>query len=111
MDLSQYVRNPESKPLQAVEEVHWTHHLAAIAMVAGAVLLVTGRKRQGLAIAVAGATGTLLERPQAVQELWAALPGHIRNGQDFLVRAESLLERLSEQAARLREILAKQGVV
>ncbi len=109
MDVSQLTSQSGGKALEAVEEIHWSHHIAAIAMVAGAVLLVTGRKRPALAIAVAGAAGTLLERPQAAQELWSALPGHIRNGQDFLVRAESFIERLGEQAAKLREVIGKQA--
>ncbi len=109
MDLSRFTSETGSKPLEAVEEIHWSHQAAAIALVAGAVLLVCGKRRQALAIAAAGAAGTLLERPQAAQELWSALPGHIRTGQDFLVRAEGFIERLGEQAAKLREVLAKQG--
>ncbi len=110
MDLSRFTPETGSRePLKAVEEIHWSHQLAAITLIAGAVLLVCGRKRQALAIAAAGAVGTVLERPQAAQELWASLPGHIRTGQDFLVRAEGFLERLSEQAAKLREVMAKQA--
>ncbi len=110
MDLSRLTPETGSRePLKAVEEIHWSHQFAAITLIAGAVLLVCGRKRQALAIAAAGAAGTILERPQAAQELWAALPGHIRTGQDFLVRAEGFIERLGEQAAKLREVMSKQA--
>ena len=107
MDLTKITSQSGDRALETVPEIHWSHHLAAISMIAGAILLVTGRKRQALAIAAAGAASTLLERPEAAQELWSSLPGHIRTGQDFLVRAESFIEKLGEQAARLREVLGR----
>ncbi len=109
MDLTHLTSKSDNQALEAVREVHWTHHIAALGMVAGAILLVTGRKRQALAIAAAGAASTLLERPEAAQELWTALPGHIRTGQDFLVRAETFIEKLTEQAGKIREMVGRAG--
>ena len=86
----------------------WTRYVAAGSLVAGAVLVVTGRPRTALAVTAAGAATLLLERPEAAQELWAKLPTYIRSGQDFLVRAESVIERLAEQAAKIRETIAQQ---
>jgi hypothetical protein len=89
------------------EEIPWARNLAAASLVAGAVLLVAGKKRTALAVASAGAAITLLERPEAAQELWTSLPGYIRQGQDFLVRAETVIEKLGEQAMRLRESIGR----
>ena len=88
-------------------EVPWARHVAAGSLVAGAVLLVMGNKRAALAVAAAGAAVALLERPEAAQELWARLPEYIRSGQDFLVKAEGVVEKLGEQAARLRESMGR----
>ena len=85
----------------------WVRGAAAASLVAGAVLLVAGRKRTALAVVTAGAAVTLLEKPEAAQELWAQLPGYIRQGQDFLVRAEGFIEKLGEQAMRIRETVAR----
>ena len=109
MDLAKVASDSTDNILAKVEDVHWSHHIAAATLVAGAILLITGRKRQALAIAAAGAVTTLLERPEAAQELWKELPGHIRNGQDFLVRAESFIEKLGEQVTKLREVVARQS--
>ena len=109
MELAKLKSQSGEKALEAVPDLHWSHHLASAALVAGAVLLVTGRRKQALGVAAAGAAMTLFERPESAQELWTALPGHIRNGQDFLVRAEAFLEKLGEQALKLREIIARQG--
>ena len=108
MDLHTLTSSNETDVLHTRTTPHWTHHVAAASMVAGAVLLLTGRKRQALAVAAAGAAFTLLERPEDAQELWSKLPGYIRGGQDFLVRAETFVEKLAEQVARVRESVSRQ---
>ncbi|RRA47400.1 hypothetical protein [Acidipila sp. EB88] len=95
--------------LAAVKQVHWSHQVAAASLVAGAVLLITGRKQAALIVAATGAATTLLEEPEEARELWSKLPAYIRQGQDFLVKAEGMIERVGEQAARLRETMGRQG--
>ncbi len=88
-------------------EFHWTRNLAAASLVTGAVLLIAGKRRTALAVSAAGAGVMLLERPEAAQELWSKLPGYIRQGQDFLVRAEGVIEKLGEQAVKFREAASR----
>ncbi len=88
-------------------EVPWARNVAAGSLVAGAVLLVAGHKRTALAVASAGAAVALLEKPEAAQELWAKLPEYIHAAQDFLVRAEGTIERLAEQAAKLKDVVGR----
>lgn len=109
MDLAKVASESTDSILANVEDVHWSHHVAAATLIAGAILLITGRKRQALMIAAAGAVTTILERPEAAQDLWKELPTHIRNGQDFLVRAETFIEKLGEQAGKLREAVSRQA--
>jgi hypothetical protein len=85
------------------DEFQWTRNIAAASLVAGAALLIAGKRRTAIAVATAGAGMMLLERPEAAQELWSNLPGYIRQGQDFLIRAEGVIEKLGEQAAKFRE--------
>lgn len=109
MDLKTLTSHGGAEVLPTGQETHWTHQVAAAALVAGAILLVTGRKRQAFSLAAGGAALTLLERPEAAQELWSKLPSYIRNGQDFLVKAEGFIEKLNEQVARVRETLGHRG--
>ncbi len=109
MDLTKSTSSKAGEILQSGQDVHWSHNAAAATMVAAAVLLVLGRPRRALAVAAAGATMTLFERPQAAQELWSRLPEHIRTGQDFLVRAEAFIEKVAEQAIRVRETISRQA--
>lgn len=107
MDL--HTLKPSEGKILRGETPHWTHQVAAASLVAGAVLLVAGRKKQALAVAAGGAVFTLLERPEAAQEFWTKLPNYIRSGQDFLVRAETFIERAAEQVARIKETVGRQA--
>ena len=107
MDITKLTTHSGGKTL-ALQRVHWSHQVAAASLVGGAALLLAGRKKEALIVAAAGAATTLLERPEEAQALWGNLPGYIRTGQDFLVRAETFIERLGEQAARLRETISRQ---
>jgi hypothetical protein len=108
MNLTNLTSKRDGDLLKSGPDVHWSSHVAAASLVAGAVLLLTGRKREALIVAGAGAATTLLERPEAAQELWSQLPGYVRSGQDFLVKAEQVIERVGEQAAKVREAFLKE---
>jgi hypothetical protein len=90
----------------AASDIPWTRSLAAGSLVVGAVLLVTGRRRSGLAVAAAGAALAVLEHPEAVKEAWEALPRWVRSGQDLLVRVEDFVDELNKQGARLKKVLS-----
>ena len=86
--------------------VPWTRGLAAGVLAAGAVLLLTGRRRSGLIVAAAGAAVALLENPEAVRDAWDSLPRYIRSGQDFIARAEDFVEELNRQGNRIRNVVS-----
>ncbi len=107
MDLTKVVSEAKGEVMPRGSAPHWTHHVAATTMVAGAILLVSGRPRRALAMAVSGATVLLLERPELAQEIWAKLPTYIKDGQELLGRAETFIERATEQITRIRETMGK----
>jgi hypothetical protein len=95
------------EPIQSsLSKAPWTRGVAAGSLVAGAVLLLTGRRKSALAVAAAGAAVALLENPDMVRDAWEAMPRLIRNGQDFLARAEEFIEELEKQGIHLRKVVA-----
>lgn len=84
----------------------WTRAVAAGSLVAGAVLLVTGRRKSALAVAAAGAAVALLENPEIVRDAWDAMPRLVRTSQDFLGRIEDFVDELNKQGIRLRKVVA-----
>jgi hypothetical protein len=86
-------------------EIHWTRSVAAGSLIVGALLLISGKRKSGLAVAAAGATIALLENPGAVKDAWESMPRFVRAGQDFLVRVEDFVDELNKQGGRLRKVL------
>jgi len=89
--------------------MHWTRGVAAGSLLAGALLLVTGYRRAGLAAAAAGTAVGLLEHPEAVRNFWNSIPDLVHSGQDFLSRAESFVDELNRQGCRIREMLSREA--
>lgn len=97
-----------TKQIQAnLSKTPWTRTVAAGSLVAGAVLLVSGRRKSALAVAAAGAAVAMLENPDMVREAWESMPRLIRTGQDFLVRIEEFVEELNKQGIRLRNVVGR----
>jgi hypothetical protein len=90
-----------------VAEIPWNRTFAAASLVAGAVLLITGRRKTALAVAAVGTIVGVLEEPDAVRNLWDSIPGYIKTGQELLVKVESFVEQVAEQGDNLRKVLKR----
>ena len=86
-------------------EIPWTRSVAAGSLIVSALLLISGKRKSGLAVAAAGAAIALLENPGAVKDAWESMPRFVRAGQDFLVRVEDFVDELNKQGGRLRNVL------
>ena len=90
-----------------VKETPWTTVAAAGSLVAAALLLMTGRRKAALTVVVAGAAVAALENPDAVKEIWDNTPKYLKAGQDFLLRAEDVVDDLKNKGERIRAMLNK----
>lgn len=92
---------------ESLSTVPWTRSLAAGSLVASAILLISGRRKTALAVALGGGAVTLLENPDAARDLWNSIPRYIRNAQDLLVKSEDFITQLAEQGEKLRRSMSK----
>ena len=92
---------------EVIAEFPWTRAVAAGSLIAGAYLLFSGRRKAALAVAAAGAAVAVLEHPETAREVWEKVPGYLRAGQDFLVRAEDFIEDLAKKGEKFREALTR----
>lgn len=92
---------------EVISEFPWTRAVAAGSLIAGAYLLFSGRRKAALAVAAAGAAVAVLEHPETAREVWEKVPGYLRAGQDFLVRAEDFIEDLAKKGEKFREALTR----
>jgi hypothetical protein len=86
---------------------NWVRTVAAGSLVTGAILLATGKRKAGLAIAAAGTVFALLEDPQGVKKVWNSIPDYLESGHDFLGRFEKFVGELSAQGEKLRTVVEK----
>ena len=85
----------------------WTHLIAAGTLIAGGALLVSGRKKSGLAVAIAGTALALLDEPEMIESWWKSLPGVLSNAQGFLDKVEEYMATASEQGHRLQSVFRR----
>jgi hypothetical protein len=92
----------------ATAEPHWVRILSAGALITGAVLLATGKRKAGIALTAVGATAALLEDTESTKEIWDSIPTYIESGQQVLGRIERFVEDIAEQGERVRKMINQQ---
>jgi hypothetical protein len=86
---------------------NWVRTVAAGTLVTGAVLLASGKRKAGLAIAAAGTVFALVEDPEGVKKVWNNIPDYLDNGHSLLSRFEKFIGELSSQGEKLRSVVEK----
>jgi hypothetical protein len=85
----------------------WLLYTAAGTLLAGGVLLVTGNRKAGLAVAATGTALAMIDQQDTVKAVWDALPGYLTEVQGILARVQGTVEEIAAQGARLRAALGK----
>ncbi len=89
------------------QEITWLRALAAGSLVAGAALLLTGRKKAALTASGLGAAVILAEDPDAMRQLWQCVPDYLQDGHELLGRLEGVLDGITEQGGRVRQLVRR----
>lgn len=100
------IESSTDAPVNA-DSKYWVRVAAAGALATSGVLLMAGKRRAGLAVAVAGTTLTILDQQDTVRTWWSRLPGYLEELQGILTRAQGAVDELSAQGERLRNILSR----
>ena len=107
---------PLSKPANESSQVpvasmnsapHWIRYAAAGTLAASGVLLVTGRRKEGLLTAVAGTSLVLIDQQEVVRAWWDKLPVFLEDMYELLGRAQEAVEDVSAQGKKLGEMLGR----
>jgi hypothetical protein len=85
----------------------WVRIAAAGTLAASGALLVAGKRRAGLLMAVSGTVLALLDQQEVVSKWWNALPGYLEEVQGMLGHAQAAMEDLSVQGEKLRRVLGR----
>jgi len=107
MSLAKFPKQIEANLPSNLSAVPWTRSLAAGTLVTSAILLVLGKRKAALAVAVAGGAVALIEDPDGARKFWNDIPDYIKAGQKALARIEGLIEQAAEQGVRFKDVLKR----
>jgi hypothetical protein len=79
------------------------------ALVAGGILLLTGQRRTGIAVSVAGAALTLLGEQETVRTWWEQVPDYVSHLENMVGRVKSSMEEMNVTRDNLRQVLTGTG--
>jgi hypothetical protein len=99
---------PESTPASGDTEANrWLRFAASGSLVAGGILLLSGKHRAGLMAAVAGTAMAMLNQQETVRTWWGALPHLIDDAGRVLNQVQGVVENLDTQRAKLRTLVGR----
>jgi hypothetical protein len=76
-------------------------------LLAGAVLLLAGKRRAGLAVTAAGTALTLLHEKETTLRWWTALPVVLNSAQRLIGKAQTAMDEFDAHRQKLRNIARK----
>jgi hypothetical protein len=88
------------KPQQT--EPDWLGLTVGGTFLAGALLLLSGKKRAGLVVTAAATALTLLDQKETVREWWNTLPQYLDDAQRLLDEAQRTVDDLAAKREKLR---------
>lgn len=83
----------------------WVEVAAGGSLLAGGLLMLTGQRRAGLVMAMAGAALTLLGQQETVRDWWEQFPGYVDRVQNLIGRVQGSMDELSVTRRNLHEAL------
>src|SRR5271157_4165415 len=79
----------------------WIRVAAGGSLLAGGLLLLNGKQRAGLAVAIAGTALALLDQKETVRSWWNSVPGLIDEAGQLLGQVEATVQDLAVQREKL----------
>ena len=94
---------PQGEIMNAkTSEPDWAGIAVGGTFLAGAALLMCGKKKAGLAVTAGAMALTLLDQQDTIREWWSALPKYLDDAQRLLDQAQTTIEDLANKRDKLR---------
>jgi hypothetical protein len=106
--------NPDSSYDQAEsmtqhqQSPDWMGITVGSTFLVGSLLLLSGKKRAGLAVTAAATALTLLDQQETIREWWNSLPQYLDEAQSLLDQAQSTIDDLAAKREKLRAMFNRQ---
>lgn len=107
MSLSTIPKQIEARIPMSAPDVPWIRTVAVGALITGVCLLISGKRKAGVAVAAAGTVFALAEEPETIKVWWESMPRYVKTAQHFLARAGGFVEQLAEQGETVRRLIRR----
>jgi hypothetical protein len=107
MSVVPIARQPESTSATENEPSPTLRLAAGGTLLAGAVLLLTGKRKAGLALTATGTALALLHEKETTLRWWAALPIFLSNAHRIIGKAEQAMDEVNARKDKLRSMFKK----
>lgn len=95
----------DSRASSGDHNAEWLRISAGCTLLAGSLLLLSGKRRAGLLTTAAGAVLTVLDQKETVKVWWDALPGYLDKTQHMLDEAQHTIDDIAAKRDRLKSFL------
>jgi hypothetical protein len=106
-DATDQLKRQGNRLMDRSRDANWVRTVSAASLVTGAVLLASGKRKAGLAVAAAGTVLALAEDPQGVKTVWNNIPDYLDNGHNLLTRFEKFIGEVTAQGEKFRTVVEK----
>jgi len=108
LPLPNRTNEPEVEPAAEQEkELNWAGYAAGVSLVAGGLLLLSGRRRAGMVAASAGTALALLDQQETLRSWWHRLPSYIDEVQRTLSQVQNAVNDVAAKRETLHRILSR----
>jgi hypothetical protein len=85
----------------------WMSIGVSASLLAGSLLLLTGKRKAGLLATAAGTALAMLDNREIVAAWWEALPQHLQKAQEILDQTQQTIDDLSAKRDKIMEMFGK----
>jgi hypothetical protein len=89
------------------DSTHWIRYAAGGSLLAGGLLLVTGRHKAGMVAAASGTALALLDQQDTLHAWWRMLPVYIDDVQRLLGHVQVTVEEIANKRETLRQVFGR----
>lgn len=88
----------------ARQDADWMGIAAGGSFLVGALLLLSGKKKAGLAVTAGAMALTALDQQETIREWWNTLPKYLDEAQNLLDQAQNTIDDLAAKRDKLRSM-------
>ena len=100
-------RNTAAEIAGPDRDADWVKFVAGGSLIAGACLLLTGRRRAGMVMAASGTAIALLDQQDTLRRWWKAVPRYLDQAESLVGRVQDAVKELGEKGETVRRALGR----